>query len=156
MDIGYRLIVFVIFAFCFNFIKKYPAVFAGSDYYIVDFIQGAGAPHSFRKWHFFHDAPKDIGKFYCEMDKREQEMIDCDEIKYVNDRPILWAAIEAKVDILLAGDKDFPESEDGRPYFPTHSGTVTLPRPHLRKTLQPSYILDVPYPDSKNLYPPSK
>ena len=32
------------------------------------------------------------------------------EIRDADDRPILWAAIEEKVDILLTGDKDFLES----------------------------------------------
>lgn len=32
------------------------------------------------------------------------------QIRDVNDRPILRAAIEAKADILLTGDKDFLES----------------------------------------------
>ena len=32
------------------------------------------------------------------------------QIRDVNDRPILRAAIEAKVDVLLTGDKDFLES----------------------------------------------
>ena len=32
------------------------------------------------------------------------------QIRDVNDRPILRAAIEAKADVLLTGDKDFLES----------------------------------------------
>ena len=32
------------------------------------------------------------------------------QIRDVNDRPILRAAIEAKADVLLTGDKDFRES----------------------------------------------
>ena len=35
---------------------------------------------------------------------------DEDEIRDIDDRPILRAAIEAKADILLTGDKDFTES----------------------------------------------
>ena len=39
-----------------------------------------------------------------------EENISEKQIRDVNDRPILRAAIEAKADILLTGDKDFLES----------------------------------------------
>ena len=41
------------------------------------------------------------------------------QIRDVDDRPILRAAIEAKVDILLTGDKDFVESGVKRPRIMT-------------------------------------
>ena len=41
------------------------------------------------------------------------------QIRDVDDRPILRAAIEAKVDILLTGDKDFVESDVKRPRIMT-------------------------------------
>ena len=41
-----------------------------------------------------------------ESEKSEQE----DEIRDIDDRPILRAAITEKVDVLLSGDKDFLES----------------------------------------------
>ena len=41
------------------------------------------------------------------------------QIRDVDDRPILRAAIEAKVDILLTGDKDFVESGVNRPRIMT-------------------------------------
>lgn len=33
---------------------------------------------------------------------------------------------------------------------------VILPRPHFQRTVQPSYTLDVPFPDLKSLYPLSE
>ena len=39
----------------------------------------------------------------------EEDMTE-PQIRDVNDRPILRAAIEAKADVLLTGDKDFLES----------------------------------------------
>ena len=39
----------------------------------------------------------------------EEDMSET-QIRDVNDRPILRAAIEAKADVLLTGDKDFLES----------------------------------------------
>ena len=39
-----------------------------------------------------------------------EEAISETQIRDVNDRPILRAAIEAKADVLLTGDKDFGES----------------------------------------------
>lgn len=39
----------------------------------------------------------------------EEDMTET-QIRDVNDRPILWAAIEAKADVLLTCDKDFLES----------------------------------------------
>ena len=39
----------------------------------------------------------------------EEDMTET-QIRDVNDRPILRAAIEAKADVLLTGDKDFLES----------------------------------------------
>lgn len=41
------------------------------------------------------------------------------QIRDVNDRPILRAAIKAKADILLTGDKDFSESGVKRPRIMT-------------------------------------
>ena len=41
------------------------------------------------------------------------------QIRDVNDRPILRAAIEAKADILLTGDKDFLESSVKNPVIMT-------------------------------------
>lgn len=41
------------------------------------------------------------------------------QIRDVNDRPILRAAIEAKADVLLTGDKDFLESGVKRPAIMT-------------------------------------
>ena len=40
-----------------------------------------------------------------------------EKIRDVNDRPILRAAIHAKADILLTGDKDFLESGLQNPYY---------------------------------------
>lgn len=48
---------------------------------------------------------------------------DEDEIRDVNDRPILRAAIKATADILLTGDKDFLESGIRHPKIMT-AGTV--------------------------------
>ena len=45
--------------------------------------------------------------------------VPTDEIRDVTDRPILRAAIEAKVDILLTGDKDFLESGVTNPLIMT-------------------------------------
>ena len=42
-----------------------------------------------------------------------------DRLASVDDRPILRAAIEAKADILLTGDKDFSESGVKRPRIMT-------------------------------------
>ena len=39
-----------------------------------------------------------------------EQNVDETQIRDVNDRPILRAAIEAKADVLLTGDKDFGES----------------------------------------------
>ena len=39
----------------------------------------------------------------------EEDMTET-QIRDINDRPILRAAIEAKADVLLTGDKDFLES----------------------------------------------
>lgn len=41
------------------------------------------------------------------------------QIRDVNDRPILRAAIEAKADVLLTGDKDFLESDVENPKIMT-------------------------------------
>ena len=41
------------------------------------------------------------------------------QIRNVNDRPILRAAIEAKADVLLTGDKDFLESGVKKPAIMT-------------------------------------
>ncbi len=50
-----------------------------------------------------------------------EENISETQIRDVNDRPILRAAIEAKADILLTGDKDFLESGVKNPMIMTPS-----------------------------------
>jgi predicted nucleic acid-binding protein len=50
---------------------------------------------------------------------------DEDEIRDVDDRPILRAAIKAKADILLTGDKDFLESSVTNPQIMTAAQFVT-------------------------------
>lgn len=47
------------------------------------------------------------------------EIVSESQIRDVNDRPILRAAIEAKVDVLLTGDKDFLESGVKNPMIMT-------------------------------------
>mgnify|MGYP000845725728 CR=1 FL=1 len=49
-----------------------------------------------------------------------------EKIRDVNDRPILRAAIYAKVDILLTGDKDFIESELHTPKIMTASDFIKM------------------------------
>lgn len=48
------------------------------------------------------------------------------QIRYVEDRPILRAAMEAEADVLLTGDKDFLESGLKRPAIMTPSEFVGL------------------------------
>ena len=48
----------------------------------------------------------------------EEDMTET-QIRDVNDRPILRAAIEAKADVLLTGDKDFLESGVKKPTIMT-------------------------------------
>ncbi|MDY2626789.1 MAG: hypothetical protein SOW08_00505 [Lachnospiraceae bacterium] len=48
-----------------------------------------------------------------------EENISETQIRDVNDRPILRAAIEAKADVLLTGDKDFLESGVKNPMIMT-------------------------------------
>lgn len=48
------------------------------------------------------------------------------QIRDVNDRPILRAAIEAKADILLTGDKDFLESGVENPLIMTPTDFINL------------------------------
>lgn len=48
----------------------------------------------------------------------EEDMTET-QIRDVNDRPILRAAIEAKADVLLTGDKDFLESDVKNPAIMT-------------------------------------
>ena len=48
------------------------------------------------------------------------------QIRDVNDRPILRAAIEAKADILLTGDKDFLESGVENPLIMTHTDFINF------------------------------
>ena len=48
-----------------------------------------------------------------------EENILEDRIRDVNDRPILRAALNAKVDILLTGDKDFSDIEIDKPEIMT-------------------------------------
>ena len=47
------------------------------------------------------------------------ELDDEEKIRDADDRPILRAAIEAGVDILLTGDKDFLESSVAKPKIMT-------------------------------------
>ena len=47
------------------------------------------------------------------------EIVSESQIRDVNDRPILRAEIEAKVDVLLTGDKDFLESGVKHPMIMT-------------------------------------
>ena len=49
-----------------------------------------------------------------------------EKIRDVNDRPILRAAIYAKVDILLTGDKDFIESGLHTPKIMTASDFIKM------------------------------
>ena len=51
---------------------------------------------------------------------------DEDEIRDVNDRPILRAAIKADADILLTGDKDFTESSVTNPKIMTAAQFVQM------------------------------
>lgn len=53
-----------------------------------------------------------------------EEDISETQIRDVNDRPILRAAIEAKADVLLTGDKDFLESGVKNPMI------MTFAQPH--------------------------
>ena len=48
------------------------------------------------------------------------------QIRDVNDRPILRAAINAKADILLTGDKDFLESGLENPVIMTPVGFLNM------------------------------
>ena len=48
------------------------------------------------------------------------------QIRDVNDRPILRAAIEAKADVLLTGDKDFLESGVKNPMIMTPSEYLNI------------------------------
>lgn len=48
------------------------------------------------------------------------------QIRDVNDRPILRAAIEAKADILLTGDKDFLESGVENPLIMTPTDFINF------------------------------
>ena len=48
------------------------------------------------------------------------------QIRDVNDRPILRAAIEAKADILLTGDKDFLESGVENPLIMTPTDLINF------------------------------
>ena len=54
-----------------------------------------------------------------------EENILEDKIRDVNDRPILRAAINAKADILLTGDKDFLESGIDSPKIMTAADFAT-------------------------------
>ena len=55
-----------------------------------------------------------------------EEHISESKIRDVNDRPILRAAIHAKADILLTGDKDFLESGLATPQILTATDFVNL------------------------------
>ena len=50
----------------------------------------------------------------------EEDMTET-QIRDINDRPILRAAIEAKADVLLTGDKDFLESGVKNPAIMTQA-----------------------------------
>ena len=55
-----------------------------------------------------------------------EEHISESKVRDVNDRPILRAAIHAKADILLTGDKDFLESGLATPQILTAADFVNL------------------------------
>lgn len=55
-----------------------------------------------------------------------EEHVSESKIRDVNDRPILRAAIHAKADILLTGDKDFLESGLATPQILTAADFVNL------------------------------
>ena len=57
----------------------------------------------------------------------EEDMTET-QIRDVNDRPILRAAIEAKADVLLTGDKDFLESGVKNPAIMTPAEFLNLCR----------------------------
>lgn len=48
------------------------------------------------------------------------------QVRDIDDRPILRAAIEAKADVLLTGDKDFQESGLKNPMIMTPSGFLNM------------------------------
>ncbi len=48
------------------------------------------------------------------------------QVRDIDDRPILRAAIEAKADVLLTGDKDFLESGLKNPMIMTPSGFLNM------------------------------
>lgn len=52
------------------------------------------------------------------------------QIRDADDRPILRAAIEAKADVLLTGDKDFLESGLKNPMIITPAEFLTSAQPH--------------------------
>ena len=52
---------------------------------------------------------------------------DENSIRDANDRPILRAAIQANVDIIVTGDKDFLESDLNTPHIMTAADFVKLP-----------------------------
>ena len=55
-----------------------------------------------------------------------EEHVSVSKVRDVNDRPILRAAIHAKADILLTGDKDFLESGLATPQILTAADFVNL------------------------------
>ena len=55
-----------------------------------------------------------------------EEHVSESKVRDVNDRPILRAAIHAKADILLTGDKDFLESGLATPQILTDADFVNL------------------------------
>ena len=55
----------------------------------------------------------------------EEDMTET-QIRDINDRPILRAAIEAKADVLLTGDKDFLESGVKNPMIMTPAEFLTI------------------------------
>ena len=55
-----------------------------------------------------------------------EEHVSESKVRDVNDRPILRAAIHAKADILLTGDKDFLESGLATPHILTAADFVNL------------------------------
>lgn len=54
------------------------------------------------------------------------DVSDEDLIRDVSDRPILRAAVQAKADILITGDKDFLESQVTNPKIMTAAGFLKM------------------------------
>lgn len=56
----------------------------------------------------------------------DEELTTEKQVRDANDRPILRAAIAAKADVLLTGDKDFLESDIAHPAIMTPAEFVSL------------------------------